>query len=75
MNAYTVVVLYPQRLADDYPRMTNTAAVQADDPIGALSAGAKQAWEKQPAKDRGTLADWLPLVVFDGHLKPAAYGW
>jgi len=74
MAKYTVVVHYPAH-CDCSEMDTFTAHVEAASALAARKVGATQAWRRQPPGERGQLRDWLPLVVFEGHLKVAAWGW
>lgn len=67
MSQYTVIVRYPERLRD--PNDMYYAA-QIDDAVNihdAMTRGVKEAWLKQPSKDRGKLNDWTAVLVFAGH--------
>lgn len=77
MKKFTVVVLYPKRLQERGQKapQTYTAFVEASDCYRARDEGREQAWRKQPPEDRGFLAGWQCLVVFEGHQQPVAFGW
>lgn len=74
MKKYTVVVLYPQANRDAYGQ-TYTAHVEAKNAFAARAIGRLQAWRKQENLDRGLIKAWLPLLVFEGHINPLAWGW
>lgn len=70
MEPFTVLLLYPDYLSENYGEETYTAWVDAYDPTHAVKLAQQQALRAQ-SNDRRTGAsgaDFRSLAVFEGHL-------
>lgn len=70
MEPFTVLLLYPDYLSENYGEETYTAWVDAYNPADAVRRAQKQALRAQPNDQRaGSRAiDFGSLAVFEGHL-------
>jgi len=67
MTDYTVLLLYPDYIADEFGKETYTAWVTAEDPERAILAAQKEAVGHVPEYDDSYM-DFYPLLVVEGHL-------
>ena len=70
MHKYTVILLYPDYIADNYGQETYLAHVTANSPELAVRAAQTRAFTDNPEyADNGDLPDFYPLAVFAGQLE------
>lgn len=65
MKKYTVLLLYPDYIADSYGEDTYLGWVVADSPEKAVKKAQREVMNRQPS-DLRRAADFLCLAVFDG---------
>lgn len=68
MKKYTVLLLYPDYIAESYGEDTYLGWVVADNPEKALKTARREVMNRQPCGLRRTAADFFCLAVFEGHL-------
>lgn len=73
MNDYTVVLLFPDYLADDYGKDTYTALVTASDIKHAVEVAQREAFDSN--KDSEDPEDFALVLMFQGHHEPCAFSW
>jgi hypothetical protein len=71
---FTVVLLYPDYMADDYGTDLYVAHVEADTPEQSVPLAQAQAAEYQEEFD-GDPADFAMILVFEGHILPVLDGY
>lgn len=71
---YTVVLLRPEVISDDYPIDTYTAYVEETGIKEAIRAAQIQAFKSEEVKPRSK-DEYKMLLVFKGHQEPIAFGW
>lgn len=74
MPKYTVVLLRPEVISDDYPIDTYTAHVEAANIKEAIREAQIQVFKGEEVKPRST-DEYKMLLVFRGHQEPIAFGW
>ena len=65
-RTWTIVLLYPDYIADSFGQDTYLAYTEADDERTALRKAQLQAMNAQPPAHRRTADDFYPLAVFEG---------
>ena len=68
MGKHSVLLLYPDYVANRYGEETYLAWVEAEDARAAVIAGQTQAMLCQPKGNRPAAVDFFVLAVFEGHL-------
>lgn len=63
-NKYTVVLIYPDYLAEDYPRDCYISYVNSENPRTAIKKAKQEAAKANKIKDKD---DFLAIACFDGH--------
>lgn len=78
---YTVVLMRPDYMTEDYGQDCYVALVWAKGLYEARSAGQKEAWEADnddyhgEGEPPGSPGDYFPLVIFEGHQDVKLFGW
>ena len=67
MREYTVLLLYPDYIADEFGKETYIAWVEAGDPEQAVQFAQKDA-SRHTGWEDGELDDFHPLMVIKGHV-------
>ena len=70
MREYTVLLLYPDYVADEFGKETYLAWVEAESPEQAIAKAQKMAWVDNTDGEDDPLVpdDFHPLLLVDGHL-------
>lgn len=68
MKKYAVVVAFPERLYDP-DQQFYVAYVETENVAKAIDKGEREAWMRQPPKERGSIVEWRFVLVFEGHPK------
>ena len=73
MNKYSVLILYPESVADSYGE-SYYAHVEADNPDAAIKAAIRHCMDcNEWRMDEGRDMDFVPCLVLSGHI--ACEGW
>lgn len=70
MKNYTVLLLYPDYIADEFGKETYLAWVEAESPEQAIAKAQTMAWVDNTEGEDDNLVhdDFHPLLVVEGHL-------
>lgn len=78
LKPYTVLLLYPDHMSDNYGEETYFTHVEALDPDAAIAAAQQEAVQANTADgdepDMSIMADFNPLLVLNGHHEQAMWG-
>lgn len=74
---YTVVLIRPDYLADDYGKDIYVASVDAATPVAALKAAQTEVYkaDKRDGRKASSADDYALTVMFEEHPKIALFGW
>lgn len=70
MNPYTVLLLYPDYLAENYGEATYLAHVWAETPEIAIRRAQRDVWVENNPDDEdteGEPSDFMPMLCIEGH--------